>query len=244
MLDVRAPDEFLAGHLPGSVSAPGGQLVQATDEYVAVLNARLVLIDDNGVRAKMTASWLQQMGWRDAVVLEGGLTGALETGPAQRRLPGIPEQLQAASVSLSAFQTARESAKPLTIDLASSLAFREGHIPGAVWASRASLPDVSGPHVVLTGDDLDLCRFAAADLLRSDAAAQVRVLEGGNAAWRAAGLPLESGGPAEADPPDVWYKPYDEVSSIEDHMRAYLTWEVALVEQMERDPDLVFKRYD
>lgn len=244
LLDVRAPEEFLAGHLPGSVSAPGGQLVQATDEYVAVLNARLVLIDDNGVRAKMTASWLQQMGWRDAVVLEGGLTGALETGPAQRRLPGIPEQLQAASVSLSAFQTARESAKPLTIDLASSLAFREGHIPGAVWASRASLPDVSGQNVVLTGDDLDLCRFAAADLLRSDAAAQVRVLEGGNAAWRAAGLPLESGGPAEADPQDVWYKPYDEVSSIEDHMRAYLTWEVALVEQMERDPDLVFKRYD
>ncbi len=244
LLDVRAPEEFFAGHLPGSVSAPGGQLVQATDEYVAVLNARLVLIDDNGVRAKMTASWLQQMGWRDAVVLDGGLTGALETGAAQRHLPAIPEQLQAASVSLSAFQTARESAKPFVIDLSSSLAFREGHIPGAVWASRASLPDVSGHDVILTGDDLDLCRFAAADLLQGATAAQVRVLEGGNAAWRAAGLPLESGGPAESNPEDVWYKPYDEVSSIEDHMRAYLTWEVALVEQMERDPDLVFKRYD
>ena len=244
LLDVRAPEEFLAGHLPGSVSAPGGQLVQATDEYVAVLNARLVLIDDNGVRAKMTASWLQQMGWRDAVVLENGLTGTLETGPAPRRLLDIPERFQAATVSLSEFQTARESAQPLVIDLASSLAFRDGHIPGAVWASRASLPDVSGRDVVLTGDDLDLCRFAAADLLRLGTATRVRRLEGGNAAWRAAGLALESGGPAEADPQDVWYKPYDEVSSIEDHMRAYLTWEVALVEQMERDPDLVFARYD
>ena len=131
------------------------------------------------------------------------------------------------------------------IDLASSLAFRDGHIPGAVWASRAALPHIgSATEVVVTGDDLDLCRFAAADLLRRGSGARVRVLEGGNAAWRAAGRSLESGGPAEADPQDVWYKPYDEVSSIEEHMRAYLTWEVALVEQMERDPDLVFKRYD
>ena len=133
----------------------------------------------------------------------------------------------------------------MVLDLASSLAFRDGHIPGAVWASRAVLPESgSATEVVVTGDDLDLCRFAAADLLRSDTAARVQVLEGGNDAWRAAGLPLESGGPAEANPEDVWYKPYDEVSSIEDHMRAYLTWEVALVEQMERDPDLVFRRYD
>lgn len=245
LLDVRTPEEFLAGHLPGSVSAPGGQLVQATDEYVAVLNARLVLIDDNGVRARMTASWLQQMGWRDAVVLENGLSGALETGPALRRLPAIPEALQAATVSLAEFQGMRERATPIVLDLASSLAFRDGHIPGAVWASRAALPDLgSATEVVVTGDDLDLCRFAAADLLCRESVVPVRMLEGGNAAWRAAGLPLESGGPTEADPQDVWYKPYDQVSSIEDHMRAYLSWEVALVEQMERDPDLVFKRYD
>ena len=58
LLDVRSPEEFENGHLLGSCSAPGGQLVQATDEYVGVRNARLVLIDDTGVRATMTASWL------------------------------------------------------------------------------------------------------------------------------------------------------------------------------------------
>src|SRR3979490_3240638 len=40
LLDVRNPEEFEAGHLPGFRSAPGGQLVQATDEWVGVRNAR------------------------------------------------------------------------------------------------------------------------------------------------------------------------------------------------------------
>ena len=33
LLDVRHPHEYEAGHLPGSISSPGGQLVQATDRY-------------------------------------------------------------------------------------------------------------------------------------------------------------------------------------------------------------------
>src|SRR5438270_13157995 len=55
VLDVRTPDEFAAGHLPGSVSAPGGQLVQAIDRWVGVRGARLVLVDDTLARAGMTA---------------------------------------------------------------------------------------------------------------------------------------------------------------------------------------------
>ena len=80
LFDVRNPEEYAAGHRPGSLSAPGGQLVQATDRYVGALRARLVLIDDTGVRATMTASWLRQMGWGDVFVLDRGLDGEMETG--------------------------------------------------------------------------------------------------------------------------------------------------------------------
>ena len=73
MLDVRDPAEFRAGHRPGSRNAPGGQLVQATDHWVGVRGARIVLVDDNGVRARMAAAWLRQMGHRDVFVVEGGL---------------------------------------------------------------------------------------------------------------------------------------------------------------------------
>ncbi len=63
LLDVRTPEEFLAGHLPGFRSAPGGQLVQETDVTAPVRGARMLLADDDGVRANMSASWLAQMGW-------------------------------------------------------------------------------------------------------------------------------------------------------------------------------------
>ena len=69
VFDVRDPAEYEAGHLPGAISAPGGQLVQATDQYVGTLGARIVLVDDAEVRAAMTASWLRQMGWRDVFIL-------------------------------------------------------------------------------------------------------------------------------------------------------------------------------
>jgi len=73
--DVRTPEEYEAGHLPGFASTPGGQLVQETDHHVPVRGARIVLDDDDGVRAPMTASWLAQMGW-EVYVLEAQPAGA------------------------------------------------------------------------------------------------------------------------------------------------------------------------
>ena len=81
VFDVRTPEEYEAGHLPGSRCAPGGQLVQETDDFAPVLGARVVLVDDDGVRATMTAAWLEQMGGREVAVLENALaSGELEQG--------------------------------------------------------------------------------------------------------------------------------------------------------------------
>jgi rhodanese-related sulfurtransferase len=87
--DVRRPEEYAAGHIPGFRSYSGGQLVQETDMAAPVRGARIVLADDLGARADMTASWLAQMGWA-VFVLEGGFDGSfgspLETGAG----PTIP----------------------------------------------------------------------------------------------------------------------------------------------------------
>jgi rhodanese-related sulfurtransferase len=77
--DVRQSAEYESGHIAGFRHAPGGQLVQETDHYAPVRGARIVLSDDIGPRADMSASWLKQMGW-DVYVLDGGFDGDLVTG--------------------------------------------------------------------------------------------------------------------------------------------------------------------
>ncbi|WP_159977142.1 MULTISPECIES: rhodanese-like domain-containing protein [unclassified Novosphingobium] len=88
--DVRQPDAYAAGHLPGFRNAPGGQLVQETDHFAPVRGARIVLADDLGPRADMTASWLAQLGW-EVLVFEGDFAGELETGPDGAPSPRGPE---------------------------------------------------------------------------------------------------------------------------------------------------------
>jgi rhodanese-related sulfurtransferase len=78
--DVRDTEEYAAGHIAGFRHYAGGQLVQEIDMAAPVRGARILLSDNRGIRADMTASWLAQMGW-ETYVLDGGYDGALEVGP-------------------------------------------------------------------------------------------------------------------------------------------------------------------
>ncbi|HEY0568045.1 MAG TPA: rhodanese-like domain-containing protein [Xanthobacteraceae bacterium] len=80
--DVRSAEDYAAGHIPGFRHYPGGQLVQEIDMAAPVRGARILLTDNIGVRADMTASWLAQMGW-ETYVLEGGYDRALQAGPPE-----------------------------------------------------------------------------------------------------------------------------------------------------------------
>jgi len=245
LLDVRSPEEFDAGHLAGSRSAPGGQLVQATDVYMATRNARIVLIDDDGVRAVMTASWLKQMGWQQVFVVPGGLAGRrLVSGEARAPIPEL-DGAMVATVSPDELKALIDRGDASVVDLATSIAYEAGHIPGAWFAVRARLPGslerVPRRRVlVFTSPDAVLARLAAAELGKT-AFGEIRVLEGGTAAWRAAGLPLATDREAMADTPDdCWRRPYDPYAG-EGARERYLRWEIDLVHQIEREGDLGFR---
>lgn len=246
LLDVRSREEFEAGHIPGSRHAPGGQLVQATDSYVAVQNARLVLIDDTGTRATMTGSWLRQMGWADVFVLADDL-GALatDTGPVEETVPELA--LMPVGTATAGDLLALE-APPVMIDFSRSLAHRKRHPAGARFAIRAraltDLTPVLGQRwLIFTAEDPRIATLAAQDMTRAGIH-RIKVLTGGTSAWAAAGGPMADGmtNPLSAEE-DVFHKPYD-LTLDKAAMQRYLDWEVALVPQVEREGTLTFPEFE
>ena len=248
LFDVRSPEEYAAGHLHSTVNAPGGQLVQATDTYAATRGARIILIDDHGVRATMTASWLIQMGWHDVFVVKNVLkSGPLRRGQAPVKVLGLA-QIKCDTIAAHDLKCELDAGHATMIDFETSLRYRDGHIPGAWLSIRANLEAnlraiPPAKLLVLTSPDGILARLAAPEAAALTQT-PIKVLAGGTDAWRAAGLPMENGMTHLADTTDdVWYRPYDRTAKVEEAMQDYLTWEVNLVQQIERDDDVKFRAF-
>jgi rhodanese-related sulfurtransferase len=245
--DVRTPEEYAAGHLPDFLSAPGGQLVQETDHHAPVRGARIVLADDDGVRADMTASWLAQMGWEVRVVEPAADAARSVRGQMARAMPEPPD-VAAVSPETLAGWLAQTPGEIAVIDVTSSADYVKRHIPGAWFAIRAQLRDALAAipparrYVLTCGSSL-LARFAASDAgAWLPASAEVAVLAGGTAAWIDAGLPLEHGETRLASPRvDRYRRPYEGTDNAAAAMQAYLDWEYGLVDQLKRDGTHHFK---
>ena len=235
ILDVRTPQEYAAGHLPGSISAEGGQLVQAIDRWVGTRGARLVLVDDSGTRAIMSAHWLQQMGW-DVAVLDRPFDGqALDTGPGEPPPPTLPDVVVIGAAEAAHWLSEGGAA---AVAVMPSAAYRQAHPEGAVWAIRPRLdrlPEsvLRARRIVVFADDDAIGALAAADL-GEIADGPVALVQSG---WRAAGHPFAA---SPDDPPDseridyVFWN-HDRHAGNEDAMRAYLRWETELPDEIARD---------
>jgi rhodanese-related sulfurtransferase len=86
-VDVREPDEYAAGHLPGARSAPRGFLeVRADrehpkrDPWWADRSRKLLLYCGGGHRSALAAETLQEMGFREVVSMAEGFAGWTRRG--------------------------------------------------------------------------------------------------------------------------------------------------------------------
>jgi rhodanese-related sulfurtransferase len=245
IFDVRSPEEYAAGHVPGMKHVAGGQLVQETDRHAAIWGARIVLVDDDGVRATMTAHWMQQMGW-DAVAMTLDMrAAATATGAYEPRVLGL-DDVPVPSIDVATLHDRLQAGTAVVVDLDWSRSFAAGHIPGAWYAIRARLDEAFGAlpataAIVFTSSDGMLARLAAAEW-NGRAPAAVMALSGGTAAWVAAGFGSERGATRMASAPDdMRLRAREQAGSVEDAMRAYLAWEIDLVNQMATDDDHRFK---
>ena len=84
-VDVREPDEFAAGHIPGAQNFPRGFLeVRADlehtkrDPWFEDRRRKMILYCGGGHRSALAGKTLQEMGFRRILSLAGGWTGWVE----------------------------------------------------------------------------------------------------------------------------------------------------------------------
>jgi rhodanese-related sulfurtransferase len=239
VIDVRRPEEYAAGHVAGSLSVQGGQLVQGSDEHLAVRRAHVVLVDtEDLLRSASTVQWLRYLhdGPVSVIVHEQELESS--AGASVDEVP-VPAVATVSGEQLASWLDAGEDLQ--VVDLRSSAAYRAGHVPGSVHARRehllALVRDQGAARTVLVGDASYAPHFAADELLRDHGVGAV-VLDGGIDALPVAlttadpsyaGAVVDQVGPPEFGPErDRWYEEYFE-------------WEYSLVPSSTGDPDFDFE---
>jgi rhodanese-related sulfurtransferase len=234
LLDVRTPEEFAEESVSGFVHAPGGQLIQATDQWVGARGARLALLDSEEVRAPVAAAWLRQLG-HEACVVVGGVSAAAKFAWRQRSCAtALPEPK--AMGPRAAADALRDDVAQM-VDLRPSMAYRRGHVPQAVWSIRPRLTRAvvdRSRTVILVADEPGVAALAAVDLAE-DGFTDIRSLEGGQQAWVAAGLPVAATPtrPVDADCVDFLFFTHARHDGNAEAARQYLAWEIGLIDQLD-----------
>jgi len=229
LLDVRTAGEYKAAHWPGARHAPGGQLVQSTDQYVAVRNARIVLSDDIHLRAATTGMWLKGMG-HDVYILDA------DARAGKSRPENVSQSSPQNLVNLS--ELANRIADGATLlDASSSMQFREAHIEGAHWVTRSRLDRLDAgadERLLLTGQD-DVLIEGVLTELKTLGYTKVSRCSGSPEEWATAGLSVISSenDPIEDDCIDYLFFVHDRHDGNLEAARRYLEWETGLLKQLD-----------
>ena len=72
VLDVREPDEYDQGALPGAIHIPRGHLESQVENRLIDKSAPIVVYCAGGVRSAFAARTLQELGYTDIVSMDGG----------------------------------------------------------------------------------------------------------------------------------------------------------------------------
>ena len=250
LFDVRSYEEFAEVALEGSSHAPGGQLVQATDRWVAVRGARIVLLDNDGLRAPMCAYWLRQLGHEAFTMQDEYTVEYLVTAYASLHYSRVVTRtnsqtdnaLSITVTSLTEIVKPPESAGHdyQIIDLRPSAEYRDCHIDGAIWSVRPRIEllelDIGSPvllvgneqAVYLVASDLQACGYRCCWLEGSGESNACKE-------WELAGVPLVKSGlvPADEERIDYLFFTAGRHKGNRADSLLYLEWEQDLLNQID-----------
>ncbi|MBK1780452.1 sulfurtransferase [Advenella sp. WQ 585] len=237
LFDVRTAQEYDKSQLSSAIRhAPGGQLIQATDEYIGVRKARIVLADFDQIRAPVIASWLKQLGWEVYLLAD---TDKLATITVQMDEGPVVVHSQALS-SEDTVNFIKRYPQVSILDCRSSTQFRSVHLKHAQWVIRPTLfkhaPSNKQAPVLLLGTDNNTTALLATDMVNAGYQ-NIQQAIFNPSFFEAAGLPLErqSNVPPDAECIDFLFFVHDRHNGNKEAAKKYLEWETNLVSQIDEE---------
>lgn len=241
VFDIRTDEEYREDGPAGAVHAPGGQLIQATDHWVGVLGARVVLIDDDECRAPLVASWLSLMGI-DVAWLRGGRK-------SWESLRKITKQTESDVLLKGPRKVELEVAldpATLCLDARPCMQYRKGHLPGSRWINRSlfnqQLAGTDCQHAIVIIADKERAACLAIEL-KAQGFYNIGWLDPVSADWASKGLTLERtpGKPNDDSCIDFLFFVHERHDGNLEASRRYLAWETGLVAQLDDQERSIFR---
>src|ERR1022692_741610 len=188
VLDVRAGDEFAAGHVPGSICiALAGQFASWAGGILGI-HSKPVLIGDTDAQIEEARLRLARVGIED-------LRGYLAGGVAAWQDTGLPV-LKTAQISAQELNEKLRDGnwrEGDVLDVRREGEWQAGHIPGAQWRALDTfpqgLPAINESRPVAVHCKSGYRSIIACSLLERAGHRNVVNVTGGFDAWHAAGLP-------------------------------------------------------
>lgn len=217
LFDVRMPEEYEAGHLPGAASIPGAEVVRFLPEFEKY---EMVVVNCAGrTRSLLAAATLRALGATNVTALANGTMGWTLSGRNLETVAGAglphaadthraiaPARELAASAGVASIDpvaAAADLANPEVlchlIDVRTSAEYEDHHPSGATWLPGGQATLRADDHIAVRSAKLIFCDD---DEARASVTAywfarlgytDVNVLAGGLPAWIEAKLPVSTG---------------------------------------------------
>ncbi len=188
VIDIRSPQDFLAGHIPGSYGIPLGAPLITWAGWVVPFGSPLILVAGTPEDRIEAVRQLIRIGYDD-------LRGYLDGGVNAWRAAGLPVEQVPVKPSKDLLQQMEKGKAPVVLDVRQDAEWRAGHIPGARNIEAGALPAV---HPDMPKDEPIVVHCGHADrstvaisLLARQGYGSLALLEGGFSGWQAAGYPTE-----------------------------------------------------
>ena len=206
LFDVREPAEIHAGHIPNATPLPRRMIELQLAQLVQRRSTPIVLYDDGGKRAALASATLEELGYDNVSVLDGGTTAWIASGAALVEGKNVPskafaeemfEHERVPQMTAEELAAKRAGGAPLVLcDIRAPDEHAIGHVPGA--------HNVPGVEIAAIAQDLVQRRetvivhcagrtrsILACQSLRALGVPDVYALKNGTMGWTLAGFELE-----------------------------------------------------